>query len=215
MTFKGFPPEAIEFYEGLEADNSKSYWTANKAVYEEKVHAPMAALLEDLSATYGEAKIYRPYRDVRFSADKSPYKTAIAASLSRGGYVQLSSAGLAAGSGMYMMEADQLERYRQAVDEEASGELLENLVETARKQGIEVSGHDALKSAPRGYAKDHPRVELLKYKGVIAWKSWPVARWLGTPAAAQRIVDFFEASRPLNDWLATNVGESTMPARSR
>jgi uncharacterized protein (TIGR02453 family) len=215
MTFKGFPPEALEFYEGLEADNSKSYWTANKAVYDDMVHAPMAALLEDLSAAYGEGKIYRPYRDVRFSADKSPYKTAIAASLSRGGYVQLSSSGLGAGCGMYMMQADQLDRYRRAVDDEASGKLLESLVATVRKQGIEVSGHDTLKSAPRGYAKDHPRVELLKYKGVVTWKSWPVARWLGTPAAAQRIAEFFEASRPINEWLAANVGDSTMPVRSR
>lgn len=215
MTFKGFPPEALEFYEGLEADNSKSYWTANKSVYEEMVYAPMAALLEELSATYGEAKIYRPYRDVRFSADKSPYKTAIGASLTDGGYIQISSSGLGAGCGMYVMEADQLERYRQAVADDASGVRLEELVTSVRMQGIDVSGHDSLKTAPRGYPKDHPRIELLKYKGVVTWKSWPPARWLGTAAAKQRVIDFFEASRPINQWLAEHVGESTIPARSR
>lgn len=215
MTFKGFPAEAIEFYEGLEADNSKAYWTENKSVYEEMVHAPMAALLEELSATYGESKIYRPYRDVRFSADKSPYKTAIAASLVDGGYVQLSAQGLSAGCGMWMMETDQLERYRRAVDAQASGSELEGLVTSLRKKDIEVGGHDSLKTAPRGYAKDHPRVELLKYKGLITWKQWPLARWLSTAAAKGRVGDFFETSRPITNWLAENVGESTAPARSR
>lgn len=215
MAFKGFPPEALEFYEGLEADNSKSYWTENKPVYEEMVLAPMAALVEELSSKYGEPRIYRPYRDVRFSADKTPYKTAIAASLSAGGYLQLSSEGLSAGCGMYMLEADQLERYRAAVDAEPAGVRLEDLVTALRKKGIEVGGHGTLKTAPRGYPKDHPRIELLKYKGLVTWKSWPVARWLGTAAAKQRVVDFFETSRPVNDWLAEHVGESTAPARSR
>src|ERR1051325_11884594 len=77
MAFRGWPAEALEFYEGLEADNSKTYWTAHKTVYDEKVHAPMLALLAELEPEFGAGKIFRPYRDVRFSADKSPYKTAI------------------------------------------------------------------------------------------------------------------------------------------
>ena len=96
MAFRGWPTEALDFYEGLEADNSKTYWTAHKAVYEEKVPAPMRELLAALEPEFGESKIFRPYRDVRFSADKSPYKTAIGATLERGGYVQLSAQGLAA-----------------------------------------------------------------------------------------------------------------------
>ena len=92
MTFDGWPEEALEFYEGLTADNSKAYWTAHKAVYEDAVLRPMTELVEELAAEFGEAKIFRPYRDVRFSADKSPYKTHIGAVIGTG-YVQLSADG--------------------------------------------------------------------------------------------------------------------------
>jgi uncharacterized protein (TIGR02453 family) len=209
MAFRGWPAEALEFYEGLEADNSKTYWTAHKAVYDEKVHAPMVALLAELEPEFGAAKLFRPYRDVRFSADKSPYKTSIAASLERGGYLQLTASGLSAGSGMYQLAPDQLARYRQAVADDGTGTALTALVATVEGKGIEVTGgHDNLKTTPKGYPKDHPRAELLRYKGLIAWRSWPVAAWLGTAAAKRRIVDFLHAAQPLRDWLATNVGES-------
>jgi uncharacterized protein (TIGR02453 family) len=214
VAFKGWEAEALEFYEGLEADNSKAYWTANRQVYETLVHEPMAELIAELSADFGEGKIFRPYRDVRFSADKTPYKTAIAASLSRGGYLQFSAKGLAAGSGMWMMAADQLDRYRRAVDEDAPGNELVAIVAAGAKVGLEIGGHDSLKSAPRGYAKDHPRIDLLRYKGLVAWREWPAAPWLATAAAKKRVVEFFEASRPMNHWLADHVGESELePSR--
>ena len=92
MTFRGWPVEALEFFEGLEADNSKAYWQANKTVYETVVRAPMEELIVELEPEWGEGRIFRPYRDVRFSADKSPYKTNIAAMLGDG-YVQLNATG--------------------------------------------------------------------------------------------------------------------------
>jgi uncharacterized protein (TIGR02453 family) len=215
MEFRGWSERAIEFYEGLEADNSKTYWQANKAAYEELVLAPTQALLSELAAEFGEAKIFRPYRDVRFSADKSPYKTAIAASLTDGGYIQLSAHGLGAGSGMYMLASDQLERYRAAVAEDRTGTELAALVTTATKAGLEVTGHESLKTVPRGYPKDHPREDLLRQKGLITWKQWPVARWLGTAAAKDRIAGFFHASAPIGAWLDSNVGPSTAETTSR
>ncbi|HEY6595822.1 MAG TPA: DUF2461 domain-containing protein [Asanoa sp.] len=213
MAFRGWPSEALEFYEGLEADNSKTYWEAHRGVYEDQVRAPMVALLADLEPEFGPAKIFRPYRDVRFSADKTPYKTAIAATLERGGYIHLSAEGLSAGNGMYHMEADQLARYRAAVHDDASGATLDKLVAEAARVGIEISGHDRLKRTPRGYAADHPRADLLRHKGIVAWKSWPVAPWLGTPAAKKRIVEFLRATTPLKDWLATHVGPSHEESR--
>jgi uncharacterized protein (TIGR02453 family) len=206
MAFTGWPAEALEFYEGLEADNSKTYWTAHKATYDEAVHGPMAALLADLEPEFGTGKIFRPFRDVRFSPDKTPYKTAIGATLERGRYVQLSARGLAAGSGMYVMTPDQLARYREAVDSDRTGAELEEIIRVAGKQGIEITGHDRLKSAPKGYPKDHSRIELLRHKGLIAWKQWPVGAWLGTSAAKRRVVDFLHAAQPLNAWLDHNVG---------
>jgi uncharacterized protein (TIGR02453 family) len=215
VAFRGWPSEALEFYEGLEADNSKAYWLAHKDVYDRQVYAPMADLLEELRPEFGEGKVFRPYRDVRFSADKSPYKTAVAASLSGGGYIQLSASGLAAGSGMYMMAPDQLDRYRRAVADDATGGRLQRLKADIEREGIEVSGHESLKTAPRGYPKDHPRVDLLRSKGLVAWRQWPVAAWLGTAAARKRVEEFLRAARPLNDWLTAHVGESTAPARGR
>ena len=123
MGFRGWTAEAIEFYEGLEADNSKTYWNENKSVYENLVLRPMTELLAELAPEFGETKLFRPYRDVRFSADKAPYKTAIGATLELGGYVQLSAEGLAVGSGMWMMAPDQLERYREAVAAETTGQV--------------------------------------------------------------------------------------------
>jgi uncharacterized protein (TIGR02453 family) len=214
MVFHGWPVEALEFFEGLEAENTKAYWQRNKEVYEHLVRAPMDALLAELEPDWGEGRIFRPYRDVRFSADKSPYKTNIAATC-RGGYIQLTSQGLGAGSGMWEMAPDQLERYRQAVSDDSSGIALERIAAALRKAGYDLEGHGALKTAPKGYPKDHPRVELLRYKGIVTWKEWPAAAWLGTRKAKDRVVAFLEASKPLNAWLASNVGDSTMPGRER
>jgi len=211
MAFRGWPAEAIEFYEGLEADNTRAYWQDHKKEYEELVKAPMVELLAELAGEFGEGKIFRPFRDVRFSKDKSPYKTAIGATLERGGYVQFSSHGLAAGTGYYVMMPDQLEQYRRAVDDDKSGEELAGIAAVLRKARIDVTGHDTLKTAPKGYPKDHPRIELLRHKGLIAWKQWPVAAWMGTAKARQRLVDFYIAARPLTNWLDTNVCPSATP----
>jgi uncharacterized protein (TIGR02453 family) len=206
MAFRGWPAEALEFFEGLAADNSKAYWTAHKQTYDEQVYAPMAALLAELDSEFGRGKIFRPYRDVRFSANKSPYKTEIAAVLDRGGYLRLDAEGLGVGSGMYMMERDQLARFRQAVDAEPSGGALEGLIRTLAGQKIDVRGHERLTRVPKGFAPDHPRAELLKCKGLIAWEQWSAGAWLGRAAARDRVVRFLRATRPLDEWLAAHVG---------
>lgn len=205
MTFTGWPAEALEFYEGLEADNSKTYWTRNRSTYDECVLAPMAALMGELETQFGEWKIFRPYRDVRFSADKTPYKTAIGARIGAG-YVQLSASGLAAGTGYYGMSSAQLDRYRRAVDDDLAGEQLAKVIATLTKKRIDVRGRDTLKTSPRGYPGDHPRVELLRHKGLVTWREWEVEPWLGTAAAKKRVVDFLRGSAPLVEWLDAKVG---------
>ncbi|HZA40770.1 MAG TPA: DUF2461 domain-containing protein [Actinomycetota bacterium] len=212
MAFRGWSAEALEFFEGLEADNSKTYWLENKHVYDDLVRAPMENLLEELAPEWGEGKIFRPYRDLRFSPDKSPYKTHIGAVVGDG-YVQLSANGLAAGSGMYEMASDQLQRYRESVNDERSGKKLADFVTKARAAKLEVSGHDVLKTAPRGYPKDHPRIELLRYKGLITWRQWEPAGWLETRRAKDRIVEFLHQSKPLNQWLRKHVGPSELEPR--
>ena len=204
MAFAGWPVEAIEFYEGLEADNSKAYWQTHKEVYERAVKAPMEHLLAELSDEFGEGRIFRPHRDVRFSADKSPYKTTCAATLGDG-YVSLSAEELMMASGLYMPDPDELQRYRTAVEDEASGGELATIVAALRSAGYQIMAHDVLKTAPRGFPREHPRIELLRHKGIAMSRSWPVGAWLGTRDAKDRIITGLRAAAPLNQWLARHV----------
>jgi len=213
VSFRGWAADAIDFYDGLEEDNSKTYWLAHKDVYEQAVRRPMEELLAELAERCGPGRIFRPNRDVRFSADKSPYKIAIGATMDNGGYVQFSAAGLGAGGGKYMMSTDQLQRYRQAVAAEPAGPALARTASAIRQTGIELTAHDRLKTAPKGYSKDHPRLDLLCLKGLIAWKQWPTAAWLATPKAKARLVEFFVATDPLQDWLTAHVGPRSVAGK--
>jgi uncharacterized protein (TIGR02453 family) len=192
--------EAVEFYEGLAADNSKVYWQEHKAEYERSVKAPMVELLAELAGDFGEGRVFRPYRDVRFSRDKEPYKLNCAAHLP-GGYISFSADGLFVGRGLYMPEPAQLQRFRSAVDDDRSGAELEAIVADLRKDGYDVGAREVLKTAPKGYPKDHPRIELLRCKGVVMSKLWPVGAWLGTSRAKDRVVAGLDAARPLSSWL--------------
>jgi uncharacterized protein (TIGR02453 family) len=213
MVFRGFPIEAVEFYEGLIGDNSRTYWQANKAVYEQAVKAPMTALLDELSE-YGPYHVFRPNRDVRFSKDKAPYKDHIAAyGESEGGagyYVQFSATGLVAGSGYYHMAGDQLERFREALDSDKVGREIVAITDRLRVEGLEFTAISALKSAPRGYPRDHPRIELLRLKGLVATHHWKPAKWMQTKAVVERVRDTWAVAAPVNSWLDAHVGPSTL-----
>jgi uncharacterized protein (TIGR02453 family) len=208
MAFGGWPAEALAFYAGLEDDNSREYWTARKGVYQERVLRPTEELLEELAPEFGEPKIFRPYRDIRFSHDKTPYKTHIGATLGALYYVQLSADGLAAGAGRWHLEPSELTRYRAAVAGPAGAELAA-VVAGLATAGVEVHGHGTLKTAPRGYPGDHPRIGLLRHKGLTTWRHWAPEPWLSSPAALERVREFLRASTALCDWLASHVGELT------
>jgi len=205
MAFGGWPAEALAFYAGLEDDNSKEYWTSRKAVYQEMVLRPMEELLEELAPEFGEPKIFRPYRDIRFSADKTPYKTHMGATLGATCYVQLSADGLSAGTGRWHLEPDELTRYRAGVAGPDGAELAA-LVTSLTADGVEVHGHGTLKSAPRGYPADHPRIDLLRHKGLTTWQHWNPESWLSTPEPASRLREFFQTTNDFCDWLTSHVG---------
>jgi len=213
VEFKGIPPGAFEFFERLEADNTKSFWEANKSTYADAVRGPMEALADEVDPAFGPLRLFRPYRDVRFSKDKTPYKTACGAvGEDEGGcvyYVQVSAAGLGVATGMYHMATDQLARFRDAVGGDHGAEL-EPILASLRKAGYDV-GADSLKTAPRGWPRDHPRIELLRLKGLTAWKQHAGARWLHTSAAKKRIEQVWLEAAPMNKWLSTHVGPSELP----
>jgi uncharacterized protein (TIGR02453 family) len=213
MAFKGFPIEAVEFYEGLIGDNSRTYWQAHKVVYERAVKGPMTELLDELS-DYGPFHVFRPHKDVRFSKDKTPYKDHIAAyGESEGGagfYVQFSAAGIVAGSGYYHMAGDQLDRFREALDGDRVGAEIVAITDRLRVKGLEITAIGSLKTAPRGYPRDHPRIELLRLKGLVATHHWKPAKWMQTKAVVERVRDTWSAAAPLNAWLDAHVGPSTV-----
>lgn len=136
--FEGWPDEALEFFEALEAENTRTFWQAHKATYQRAVLAPMQALLADLAPAWGEGSVMRPNRDIRFSADKSPYRTFIAARIGPG-YVQLNARGFGAGCGVWEVARDQLERYRQAVADDDAGAALSSIVDTLAEAGIDIA----------------------------------------------------------------------------
>jgi uncharacterized protein (TIGR02453 family) len=206
MAFDGWPAEALTFYAGLEDDNSREYWTARKPVYQEQVLRPMEELLEELAPEFGAPKIFRPYRDIRFSHDKTPYKTHIGATLGSTCYVQLSADGLSAGAGRWHLEPDELSRYRSGVAGPDGAELAAIIADLERS-GVEVHGHGSLKTAPRGYSADHERIGLLRHKGLTTWRRWTPEPWLATKAPAARARDFFRSSTAFCEWLTAHAGD--------
>ncbi len=217
-SFRGWSDSALAFYRELGVDNTRTFWLAHKDIYDHEVRAPFVALSELVADEFGELRVFRPNRDVRFSKDTSPYKTrCYAVTEGAGGeafYVELSANGLVAASGFWMMANDQLARYRAAVDDDRKGEALEQLIAALRAKAFEIEGR-GLKTAPRGYARDHPRVELLRFKSVAAMRSFEPAAWFGTRGAAKRITDVWRAAAPMNAWLAEHVGPSTEPPPDR
>jgi uncharacterized protein (TIGR02453 family) len=207
--FPGFADEAFEFYAGLERDNSKAYWTANKKTYDDHVRDPMHALLAELEPEFGDGKVFRPNRDIRFSPDKSPYKTyqgAIAGPAAGiGFYVQIDANGLMVGGGFHAHSSAQVDRYRASVDADSTGGELAAIVETLEASGFQIEG-ERLKTRPRGIAADHPRVELLRHKSLMELKSYGTPSWVTTPAALDEVRTSWRALAPLNDWIAANVG---------
>ncbi|WP_433243887.1 DUF2461 domain-containing protein [Streptosporangium sp. CA-135522] len=208
MSFSGFPDDAFLFYEGLEADNSKTYWTRYKHLYEQTVKAPMAALGEELAAEFGRVHLFRPHRDVRFAKDKTPYKTHqgayTAVGEAIGYYVQLDAAGLHAGAGLYSAQGGQLLRYRQAVDEEISGVPLEKIVDELRVAGYTIGG-DRLKTRPRGTPEDHPRLDLLRHRSLHAGRRFDPEPWIHTPEVVDRVRVVWRDLTPLVEWLAVHL----------
>jgi uncharacterized protein (TIGR02453 family) len=205
--FRGWSEACQRFFIGLELDNSKRYFDANREAYEVEVKGPMVALMDSLAGDYGEGKIFRANRDIRFSKDKSPYKTNIAATAGmngRGGYISLDARGLTVAAGRYELTPQQLNKYRKKVAADSTGAPLVAIVAKLEKAGYGIGG-EALKRVPAGWPQDHPRARLLKHKILYIYKNLGLQPWLGTPAARKQILKVWRDAEPLNDWLKRNA----------
>ena len=209
MGFAGFGPDAVSFYEGLEADNSREYFSARRAVYDEQVVAPMRALADALQPRFGEVKIFRPHRDVRFSRDKSPYKLQ-AALVCDGGYLALSADGLFLAHGLWDASTDQSRRLRAAAADERSGPPLTRVVRGLREDDWTVDG-TRLKRIPKPWDAGHPRAELLTLKTLTGSRMHPPGSWLSSAQVLDRVTDGWQALAPLHRWLERHVGPPEHP----
>ena len=213
VAFHGFPVEAIEFYEELGAENNKAFWQAHRDRYTTCVREPMVELTETLS-DYGPFHLFRPHNDLRFAKNRPPYKTHQGAYGEREGgsgyYVQFAADGLMCGAGYYAMAKDQLASFRAAVDDDVTGPALAELVADLEGRRYEMGAIGELKTAPRGYPKDHPRIELLRRKGLIATRHFGTPKWIHTAAAATRIRATWEGAADLCAWLDAHVGPSEL-----
>jgi uncharacterized protein (TIGR02453 family) len=206
MTFDGFPVAALDFYEDLENDNSKGFWTAHKTIYDEAVRMPLDALITELQGEFGRAKIFRPYRDVRFAKDKSPYKTQQGVYFSQTRrYFHISAAGLFVGGGYYDMSGEQITRYRRAAADDVTAAGLVAALTKSRRAKLELGG-EQLTRVPSGYPKDHPREDLLRRKSVVLRRDLGFGDWLQSARAKTELVLAWRAMAPLITWLDNNVG---------
>ncbi len=205
--FTGFPTAALDFYDDLEMDNTKSFWAAHKETYDSAVKEPMLALTAALQEEFGPAKIFRPYRDVRFAKDKTPYKTHQGAFVqtgqSTGWYVQVAAPGVRVGAGFYESESSRLATFRRAVADDRTGAELEKMLAGLATRGWELGG-DTLKTAPRGYDTGHPRIDLLRHKTMSLGKSYGFEKVIHTAELADRVRDDWRATRPFLEWVAAH-----------
>jgi uncharacterized protein (TIGR02453 family) len=223
--FTGFDKNAMQFWHELASEMSKEWFVANKQRYETEWVAPMTALLGEvarrLAPAYrplalGVPKVMRIYRDVRFSNDKTPYKTHIGAvitvadkAVGEGGnsamYVHLGIEEEFVGVGCYQFDAAKLASWRKAVAGKPGG-ALQQLIARLRKAGYVVGGHDDYKKVPKGFEPDHPRAELLKMKGLTGGFPEIPAGLLCKPGLADWLVKHGTAMAPLVLWLHRHVG---------
>ena len=206
-TFRGWPEDFQRFFIGLELDNSKKYFEANRSFYEESVKGPMLALISSLEPDYGEGKVFRVNRDIRFSKDKSPYKTNIAASIGmgeKGGYLSLDARGFTVATGRYEMSPEDVARFRKKVAADTTGSQLDAIVKKLRRSGYDLGGEE-LKRVPAPWPQDHPRAELLRRKSLYVWKNFGLQPWIGSAAARKQVVKVLTDGQPMNDWFARNL----------
>ncbi len=218
-TFTGFGDGLVGFYEGLAVDNSRTYWQAHKNVYDTQVRGPLEALAAVLEVDFGPAKVFRPNRDVRFSADKRPYaeqaSMAVQGPAGSALYLALDRDCLLLGAGIYAPSADQLERFRRAVGTGPAAVELDQVLASATSTGLHLADGDPVKTAPRGWPRDHPRIDLLRRRRLTLTVEHEPAPWWHTPHALTVVRDAWVAATPFLHWCDRHVGPPNTTSSSR
>lgn len=206
MPFGGFGSDWLDFFDRLGDNNTREWFKSHKDEYETQIAGPLRGLAELLEPEFGPVKIYRPYRDVRFSADKRPIQEQ--ASLSAGDergygyYLQLSAEGLMVAGGLYQPARARLETFRTLLDSEATAAEVWRQLATAAGDGLALFEDGMLKSAPRGFRRDHPQIDLLRYTRLALTRHYGPARWMAQASCFDRVRDDWLRIKVWIDWLA-------------
>jgi uncharacterized protein (TIGR02453 family) len=204
-----WPATALEFLQELEAKNERDWFKANRRRYDDDLVAPARELAERLRHL-GQPHLFRPYNDTRFHM-RPPIKEQLGLAIGYGGaggyYVELSLDGLLVAAGLHRPAADQLERFRAAIDDARRAAAFERAVRAAEAAGLEVPPPE-LKRSPRGYPQDHPRIDRLRLKQITVSRRHALEPWLHEPRCYDVIASELDSARPLVAWLAKHVGPS-------
>lgn len=193
MTDTPFRPALATFFRGLAAHNDTTWFEDHRDDWQRHVQEPMEALLAEAERRYGPGRVLRQHRDLRFTPDKRPYREDTG--LTAGGvYLSAGVDGIQAGGGLYTPSRAQLTAARTAIDEHPqAAAALQRVLDELTDAGFELAG-PPLKTAPRGYPADHPRIGLLRMQHYAALVHLP----LTSPLAD--VVDAWERVQPLVRW---------------
>src|SRR5947207_3530875 len=221
MAFEGFPESGLAFLRDLSNHNDRDWFEAHRSVWDEQIVPAMlewcATLADRLKDVMPRlvflprvgGSLYRLTRDIRFSRDKRPYKTHVAALLWEGGerhdapgvYLHVSPEEVIFGGGIYAFEEARLDRWRKLLHDGISAERLEGALAAAKKAGLKLEIADKLQRPPRGFDPDGPRAELSKYKGLTVIKRTKPGPWLHAEEALERAEAAARGYAPLHAWL--------------
>lgn len=206
--FTGFGTHLVDFFDDLAANNERDWFKANKQRYDTQVAGPLRDLATLLELDFGAVKVYRPYRDIRFSTDKRPIQehASLSASDDRGYgyYLQVDADGLLLAGGLYQPPRERLERFRAMLDDPGQADRVRHRLDEACRAGFRLSDEGKLKAAPRGYSRDHPEIDLLRHTQLALATSYPPAQWLSEPACYEKVRDGWANLRSWSDWLGSH-----------
>lgn len=214
MGFSGFNDDIFNFLRGLEVHNSKAYWAEHQAVWQGQVRPAMQALLTDLTPYFGNIRMYRPNRDIRFSHDKSPYKTWVGITTQGTGpggiglFFAIEPYGVRFSAGSSAFASDQIKEFRRALDNPVAGNEFLRIKQAIEAHGnIVMSGKNPqLQRVPKDYDADHPRAEYLKWRGAVMRKRFELEDWVYQPSLVDKVTEIWSQGLPLVEWIQTNVG---------